>query len=224
MKKLLLTIMMAAVIGTPAIAQAPRNGHATPAAQTMAQTDTAGIEAYSDTTMVSQADTSASPSQNVYDKDNFIKNFSLDDVDDPFNLIAYLTTIGVGGVIVAVFFVMLCLLTVFSPVILIVVVLYMVFRRKKERYRIIEKAMETGEPIPDELRRTETMSPDMLWRKGIRNASIGLGILALALCIGSEFIGGVGLLVAFYGVGQAVIARTTGKKDDRKDDDGIEEL
>ena len=32
------------------------------------------------------------------------------------------------------------------------------------------------------------------------------------------------LLVAFYGVGQAVIARTTGKKDDRKDDDGIEEL
>lgn len=224
MKKLLLTIMMAAVIGTPAIAQAPRNGHATPAAQTTAQTDTAGIEAYSDTTMVSQADTSASPSQNVYDKDNFIKNFSLDDVDDPFNLIAYLTTIGVGGVIVAVFFVILCLLTVFSPVILIVVVLYMVFRRKNERYRIIEKAMETGEPIPDELRRTETMSPDMLWRKGIRNASIGLGILALALCIGSEFIGGVGLLVAFYGVGQAVIARTTGKKDDRKDDDGIEEL
>ena len=73
MKKLLLTIMMAAVIGTPAIAQAPRNGHATPAAQTTAQTDTAGIEAYSDTTMVSQADTSASPSQNVYDKDNFIK-------------------------------------------------------------------------------------------------------------------------------------------------------
>lgn len=224
MKKLLLTIMMAAVIGTPAIAQAPRNGHATPAAQTTAQTDTAGIEAYSDTTMVSQADTSASPSQNVYDKDNFIKNFSLDDVDDPFNLIAYLTTIGVGGVIVAVFFVILCLLTVFSPVILIVVVLYMVFRRKNERYRIIEKAMETGEPIPDELRRTETMSPDMLWRKGIRNASIGLGILALALCIGSEFIGGVGLLVAFYGVGQAVIARTTGKKEDRRDDDGIEEL
>lgn len=214
--------MMAAVIGLPAIAQAPRSGHATPTEQT-AQTDTAGIEAYSDTTTVSQADTSASTSEDTYDKGNNIK-LSFDDVSDPFNLIAYLTTIGVGGVIVAIFFVILCLLTVFSPVILIAVILYLLVRRKRERYRIIEKAMETGQPIPDELRRTETMSSDMLWRRGIRNASIGLGIVALALCMWSDFIGGVGLVILFYGLGQAVIARTTNRKKDDKDDDNVEEL
>lgn len=214
--------MMAAVIGLPAIAQAPRSGHATPTEQT-AQADTAGIEAYSDTTTVSQADTSASTSEDTYDKGNNIK-LSFDDVSDPFNLIAYLTTIGVGGVIVAIFFVILCLLTVFSPVILIAVILYLLVRRKRERYRIIEKAMETGQPIPDELRRTETMSSDMLWRRGIRNASIGLGIVALALCMWSDFVGGVGLVILFYGLGQAVIARTTDRKNDNKNDDNVEEL
>lgn len=214
--------MMAAVIGLPAIAQAPRSGHTTPTEQT-AQTDTAGIEAYSDTTTVNQADTATSTSEDTYDKGNNIK-LSFDDVSDPFNLIAYLTTIGVGGVIVAIFFVILCLLTVFSPVILIAVILYLLVRRKRERYRIIEKAMETGQPIPDELRRTETMSSDMLWRRGIRNASIGLGIVALALCMWSDFIGGVGLVILFYGLGQAVIARTTDRKNDNKNDDNVEEL
>lgn len=215
---------MAAVIGQPIVAQTHKSGHATPTEQVAGRTDTAGIAAYSDTTSVDSADTAAQASQDTYYDDDFYKRFSLDDVNDPFNLIAYLTTIGVGGVIVAIFFVILCLLTVFSPVILIAVILYLLVRRKRERYRIIEKAMETGQPIPDELRRTETMSSDMLWRRGIRNASIGLGIVALALCMWSDFVGGVGLVILFYGLGQAVIARTTDRKNDNKNDDNVEEL
>ena len=220
MKKLLIAMLMFAATGVAGAAQTGARGHAQGQAPAVAAVDSGGVVAYSDTT---SADSSVAVGASAPAVGHSV-SLSFKDVSDPFGLIAYLTTIGIGGVVVAIFFVILCLIVMLSPVALIVMILYFVFRRRKERYKIVEKAMETGKPIPDELRRTETMSPDMLWRKGIRNASIGLGIVALALCKGSNFIGGVGLIILFYGVGQAVIARTTGKKDDRKDDDGIEEL
>lgn len=216
MKRLLITMLTVVALGLNAAAQTGKGSHGT-------QQDTAAIVMYSDTTSTDTTASAATAYSNDNGEDNSIK-VTFKDVSDPFNLIAYLTTIGAGGVVVAIFFVILCLLTVFSPVILVAIVLYLVFKRKRERYRIVEKAMETGQPIPDEMRRTETMSPDMLWRKGIKNASIGLGIVALALCLDWDFLVGFGLIMVFYGGGQAVISRTTGKKNDKTNTDDNGEI
>ena len=96
-----------------------------------------------------------------------------------------------------------------SPVALIVMILYFVFRRRKERYKIVEKAMETGRPLPKDMLNPDLESKELLWRKGVKNFFIGLGLVALFLSFGFDSLTGVGALVAIYGVGQAVIARTS---------------
>lgn len=185
-----------------------------PALQNTAVTDTNGIVAYSDTTVT---DTAAANSADGEDQHG-AGAMTINDVSDPFNLIAYLTTLDFGGVIVAIFFVLLCIITVLSPVILIAVILYLVFKRRNDRYRVIEKAMETGQPLPDDMKRGAIESNEVLWRKGVKNFFIGLGLIAVFVSFGIESLIGVGVLVALYGAGQGVIAKTSAGKKDKEDE------
>lgn len=185
-----------------------------PALQNTAVTDTSGIVAYSDTTVT---DTAAANSADGEDKHG-TGVWTINDVSDPFNLIAYLTTLDLGGVIVAIFFVLLCIITVLSPVILIAVILYLVFKRRNDRYRVIEKAMETGQPLPDDMKRGAIESNEVLWRKGVKNFFIGLGLIAVFVSFDIESLIGVGVLVALYGAGQGVIAKTSAGKKDKEDE------
>lgn len=187
---------------------------AVPALQNTAVTDTCGIVAYSDTTVT---DTAAANSADGEDKHG-TGVWTINDVSDPFNLIAYLTNLDFGGVIVAIFFVLLCIITVLSPVILIAVILYLVFKRRNDRYRVIEKAMETGQPLPDDMKRGAIESNEVLWRKGVKNFFIGLGLIAVFVSFGIESLIGVGVLVALYGAGQGVIAKTSAGKKDKEDE------
>ena len=185
-----------------------------PALQNTAVTDTNGIVAYSDTTVT---DTAAANSADGEDQHG-AGAMTINEVSDPFNLIAYLTTLDFGGVIVAIFFVLLCIITVLSPVILIAVILYLVFKRRNDRYRVIEKAMETGQPLPDDMKRGALESNEVLWRKGVKNFFIGLGLIAVFVSFGIESLIGVGVLVALYGAGQGVIAKTSAGKKDKEDE------
>lgn len=185
-----------------------------PALQNTAVTDTNGIVAYSDTTVT---DTAAANSADGEDQHG-TGVWTINEVSDPFNLIAYLTTLDFGGVIVAIFFVLLCIITVLSPVILIAVILYLVFKRRNDRYRVIEKAMETGQPLPDDMKRGAIESNEVLWRKGVKNFFIGLGLIAVFVSFGIESLIGVGVLVALYGAGQGVIAKTSAGKKDKEDE------
>ena len=185
-----------------------------PALQNTAVTDTNGIVAYSDTTVT---DTAAANSADGEDQHG-TGVWTINEVSDPFNLIAYLTTLDFGGVIVAIFFVLLCIITVLSPVILIAVILYLVFKRRNDRYRVIEKAMETGQPLPDDMKRGALESNEVLWRKGVKNFFIGLGLIAVFVSFDIESLIGVGVLVALYGAGQGVIAKTSAGKKDKEDE------
>ena len=53
---------------------------------------------------------------------------------------------------------------------------------------------------------------DDMWQRGVKNTSIGVGIMALFWVMGAHGLIGIGILVACLGVGQMIIARTT-KKD-----------
>lgn len=161
MKNLMLILTTAFALCLPLSVHA----QTVPALQNTAVTDTSGIVAYSDTTVT---DTAAANSADGEDRHG-TGVWTINDVSDPFNLIAYLTTLDLGGVIVAIFFVLLCIITVLSPVILIAVILYLVFKRRNDRYRVIEKAMETGQPLPDDMKRGAIESNEVLWRKGVKN-------------------------------------------------------
>ena len=218
MKNLIVTLIAFVALGLPSAAAPNAHAQDTLEAQGASAADTIGIVAYSDT---AAADTAVAPAGDGRGNQH---GMWFGDVDDPLNLVAYLSTIGAGGVIVAVFVVILGLLFLLSPFIVIALILYFLFKRNKDRYRMAETAMETGQPMPEGMRATEFESSEALWRKGVKNFFIGLGLIAVFLSLGIEELTGIGILVALYGAGQGVIARTTQKKDDKDDGDFKEEL
>ena len=111
------------------------------------------------------------------------------------------------------------IVAILSPIILIAVVLYFIFRNRNQRYKLAQAAIAQGKSVPQELLREDRQTNEYLWSRGIRNASIGLGLVCLFWIIGAEPLIGVGLLVFFMGVGQTIIAKTTHKSDRYKDRD-----
>ena len=164
-----------------------------------------GIEAYSDTTdtaMAESVDTTYTSSQGI---DNF--SYSGEFHDLLRNLVG--GTIGLGGVIIAILVILIILLFLLAPFVVLILLFRYLINRHNNRVSLAEKAMETGQPIPDDLKMGSSESPDYYWKKGIKNTSIGLGLLVMFSILGSEVLMGVGALIALWGAGQMIIAKTT---------------
>lgn len=223
MKRLFIALAMAVTLGTSVMAQKSLYRHNPQVVSTANTVGTSEIVAYSDTTgaapdTVAYAGTHDNDA--VPDSDEIFNN-----VSDPFQLIAYLADLGgIGGVIIAIFFVLLCLLVVLSPFILVGLILYFGLRSRNQKYKLAEKAMEKGQPIPQELLRSAGMSDEVLWRKGIQHICIGLGLAVFFYFLAAGRLAGIGWLVFFCGVGQAVIARTSAaRRNKREYDDFIDD-
>lgn len=226
MKKLFIALTMALTLTATASAQKVLHRHNPQIVNAADATDNDEVVAYSDTTSASQDSvvaTTAAQTAVVPDDYN-----GFDKVSGPFDLIAYLTHLSsAGGVIVAVFTVLLCLLTVLSPIIMVILIIYFVMRNRNRRYKIIEKAVESGQQIPQELLRDSASGDERLWSKGVRNAAIGLGVIAFGFVLDVDFFVGAGFIMLFYGVGQAVVARypVGGRRRDKErpfDDDNLD--
>lgn len=219
MKKFIIVLAFALTLGTVAQAASQKDRH-TPAVTATAnsadqpksdeQVTDEGIEAYSDTTSA-VIDSVANSGTYVSVDDSFpFDDEHLDFAEKMFERF--------GG-----FFAFLIILLVFlflsAPFIVLALVLWLIFRNRNRRYKLAEKAMETGQPIPQEFIRTEQQTDDYLWKKGIKNTALGLGLVAFFYCLGADPLVGIGWLVALFGVGQAVIARTSASKRDKKTDD-----
>lgn len=118
-------------------------------------------------------------------------------------------TIGVGGVIIAVLVILAMLLCALAPFILIALIIRYLIKRHNNNVTLAEKAMETGQPIPEELKPLTPESPDYYKRKGIKNIAIGVGLALMFFVWDAELLAGVGLLIACWGIGQVIIAKTT---------------
>lgn len=226
MRKLLLTLSLAAILGTTNTAYAQRHRHNP---QTLAQAtavDTAGITAFSDTASTANNVTAAGNNDKTSgstpdDTDRF------DKVNDPFTLIGYLPGIGTGGTIIAIFAVITGMLIACSPFIFAGTIIYIHTKNKNKRYEIIGRAIDKGYEIPQELLRPYGNTNEAMWRKGIQNICIGVGLMFLFGLMGAQPLVGIGCLVALYGVGQAVISKTsksgndTGRRDDDNKEGGI---
>jgi len=214
MKRYLIIILLAGALLAPVTIQAQKHRHHPQVVNpTSLPNDTAGIVAYSDTTSIDTAGTSlpASVDDDFDDEDVYVDNFPLNDLKDMFG-------VGVGGTIIAILVILVMLLIAIAPFLVVIFIVYLVFKNRRQRYELAEKAMSSGQQIPQELVRTERQSDDYLWKKGIKNIFVGIGLAILFKCLGADPLTGIGWLVALYGVGQAVISKTSSSKHDKQDD------
>ena len=152
-----------------------------------------GIEAFSDTTQAIAQTTS-----------NNVDNWDSDNYDNPFAWLVALTA-STGGILLAIFIVLMVLFIIFA------LLLRFIIKRHNDRVTLAEKAMENGQPIPDEIMSIDKQSEDYMWKRGIRNVAIGLGIMVMFWIWNADTLTGIGALIFCYGIGQMIISKTSKK-------------
>ena len=158
-----------------------------------------GIEAFSDTTQaIAQTTTN---NVDIWDSDNY---------DNPFAWLVALTA-STGGILLAIFIVLMVLLFILFPFIILALLLRFIIKRHNDRVTLAEKAMENGQPIPDEIMSIDKQSEDYMWKRGIRNVAIGLGIMVMFWIWNADTLTGIGALIFCYGIGQMIISKTSKK-------------
>lgn len=237
MKKILLSMAVLLAFGSSVPASAQRHRH-TPRTETVAKQNDGntkpqassgdeasagtagdkGIEAYSDTSSVAAVDSTADTGtaagtvsdSNRYDPSRF---------DDPFSWFAFLCSTGFIGVLV----ISLFLLFLFLPLIIVLLILRYFVKRHNDRVRLAEKAMEEGRPLADEQMPLSRRSSESMWRRGVKNVSIGIGLMVFFWCLGANSVVGIGGLLACMGGGQMFMARYSHDskfRHKKKSDDG----
>lgn len=94
------------------------------------------------------------------------------------------------------------------PVFIVLIVFLFRYFNRRAKYRIAEKALATGQPIPEGLFKGGNPDTD-LTEKGIKNICVGLGLFIFLWVVTGRFgVGSIGLLVLFTGVGEYLIARS----------------
>ncbi|MBE6287620.1 MAG: hypothetical protein E7099_05470 [Mediterranea massiliensis] len=98
-----------------------------------------------------------------------------------------------------------------SPLLIVIAVLYFRYRNRRAKYRLIEKAIACGHPLPveyiEEIQQKDTRT------KGIKNICLGIGLaIFLQACFDEFALTSIGLLIMFTGIGQLLIHYTTPKK------------
>ena len=110
-------------------------------------------------------------------------------------------------------FVLISIITVISifalPAIIIFLVLNYRSKKRKERYQVIEKAIESGQPLPEEFVKETKAEDDNIRVKGIKNIFLGLGVAIFFYAMTDVlFLACIGLLIMLNGIGQLVIYYT----------------
>lgn len=77
----------------------------------------------------------------------------------------------------------------------------------------IPHSQPTAAPAP------KAPAPIDYWAKGVKNTSIGVGLVIMGMLIKSTALVGIGFLVACYGIGQIVISRKQSKNNNTNNDE-----
>lgn len=174
-----------------------------------ADDDTTGIVAYSDTTSTDTASVQYNmPAPADWD--------SFDD-EDMFNALKNIDHMGAWATVLAILAVLFVLLICLAPFIALILIIWLIVRNRNQRLKLAEKAMENGQPIPQEALSTPTATDEDLKNKGLRNIFLGLGLVACGYFIIGDLLQGIGVILFFYGLGQAFIARSSNKKKEQEE-------
>lgn len=216
MKKYILSLMMMFTLGAVVATAVPQHRHHPRAAAVgKSDTDTAnqGIEAYSDTAFV--ADSISPDSAIVSESGNHhVQYESSNDTDVLERFMG--NTFGWGAVGIFMIVILFVLLFLLSPMILIILLIVWLVKRDKNNVKLAQNATETGQPVQVMVKKVEK-TPYERENIGIRNIFIGLGLTALFHFMHMGMLMGVGVLIAFMGVGQWLIGRRDGERNQMRD-------
>lgn len=167
-----------------------------------------GIEAYSDT--------SSTNFDSIYGQHQYSCQVNMDEdsLNHMMNGLSWISSGMVNTLLI------LLIIFVISPVAILIVLFYFIYKSRKQKLQLVEMAIKNGQPIPDMFNNKPyaTSNDDILWRKGIKNVFVGIGLMFLFGFMDISTGIGIGFLVLFYGAGQAVIARTSQKRHDNPND------
>ena len=225
MRKILLSLVAVMLLGSAVPMEAQRHRHTPRTAVVDDNKDDNGIEAYSDTSStVQMADTAHSNAYSTPLSVDDSNRFDPGRFSDPFSWFAFLGTSGFVGILLTILLLGVGLLFLFMPLIIVLLIIRYLVRRHNDRVRLAEKAMEQGQPLGESEMPLNKKSPDYLWRRGVRNVSIGAGLALFFWFLGADPLVGIGLLVACLGVGQMYMVRYNynskfGRKKEEPNDD-----
>ena len=210
MKKYLFAIAMVLTLSMNADAAAQRHRHSP---RTTEQVDSTknnpdAIEAFSDTTAVSD-----STVLDVQSGNSHVRIYGDDDVKGVMEQVfGNLDKNAIAGMFFAA--VIVFIMFVLAPILIIIAVFYFINKNRKDRLKLAQMAVEKGQPIPDELLK-EKGNPIIKdeYQAGVRQMFTGVGLaIFLGIVIGD--IGfGIGALVFCIGLGKWYIARESRKDD-----------
>lgn len=220
MKKILLSMAALLVLGSSVSVDAQRHRH-TPRTENVVSASSAkkddaskscsaskskdeGIEAFSDTSSV---DTSSSVVYNGNGAMNDSDSYDSDSDTYPFAMFENIFASKFWGITIFVIIILLGITISLMPLIIVVLLIRFLVKRHNDQVRLAEMAMESGQPISDEQMPLSKKSPDYMWRRGIRNVSIGIGLMLFFWFLGAEPLVGIGGLVACLGAGQMFMVR-----------------
>jgi len=201
MKKYLIAMTMLLSLGltVPATAQKQQKKEQQELVDS-AQKD--NLEAYSDTTGVYDDDSTVVSSRHRMGGSYSVKVFD----DD-----------GIGGALLdnmpemIVALLMVLVIFVISPLVILGLLFYFIFRNRKQKMQLAETAVKNGQPIPEQLLDEMSTQDDALWKKGIQQTALGVGLMIFLGLLIDELGIAIGALVACIGIGKLIIVKTTKK-------------
>lgn len=103
------------------------------------------------------------------------------------------------------------------PIFIIFITFYFRYKNRQAKYRLAERAIEAGQPLPENFFKENKVSDPS--SQGIRTIFTGLGFFIFLWAITDSFaIGTIGILVMCMGIGQWLIGRINQKKTTQNDD------
>ena len=168
--------------------------------------DTAGIEAYSDTTSVDTAQTAVTPDENSW-------NVDLEDEETVEKMFKWFNNHETLAWIFIFIVTILCFLIGLAPFIILGFIIYLIVKNRRMRSELNENADMNRQHLHDNIDLSASDGNQMLQNRGIKNIFLGIGIVIFLSMMGADKMAGIGWLMSCYGIGQVIIAKTSKKKD-----------
>lgn len=116
----------------------------------------------------------------------------------------------------------LLILFVLSPVLIIIALFYFINKNRKDKMKLAQMAMQSGQPIPDHLLEGKPSDVSDEFQTGMRQCFVGVGLMIFLGFAAGNVGFGIGALVFCIGLGKVFSGKMADWKKDKDNDLNIQ--